>query len=115
MNGHTREASRIIGLEASVLTFDRYAIFLRIDPSDPRVITWRDALGFAPTRVAKHVTRLVLSGPLAVCACHLLTRLQNAKLMLVFAHVSTILHFTMDQRIQFAAGFIVGRYNQRPL
>jgi len=44
-----------------------------------------------------------------------LARLQNPKFVLVFAHVSAILHFAMDQRIQFASGFIVGRDDQCPL
>ena len=55
-----------------------------------------------------------MSGPLPVCSRHLLTRFQHPEFVLVFAHVSTILQLAMNQRIQFASGFIIGRDYQRP-
>jgi hypothetical protein len=82
---------------------------------DPRVITWRDALVFAATGVAKYVSSFVLPGLPAVRSCQLLTRFQNPKLVFIFAHLAVGLHFTVDQSIQLASGFIVGRNNKRPL
>src|SRR5580692_11441711 len=115
MDRHSGEPSRIVGLQCSLLALDRYTVFLRVHMTDSRVLSCFDLQAFASTRVANHVPRLILPSPLAICSRHFLTRLQNSKFVLVFAHVSAILHFAMDQRIQFASGFIVGRDDQCPL
>ena len=88
---------------------------LRVHLTDSGVFPCLDFQRFASARVANNVARLVLAGPLAICSRHLVARLKNPELVLVFAYVSTILHFAMDQQIQLPSGFIVGRDNQRSL
>src|SRR5580700_3670592 len=115
MDRHSGEASRIVALQCSLLALDRYAVFLRVHLTDSRVLSCFDLQGFASARVANHVPGLILPSPLAICSRHFLTRLQNPKFVLAFAHVSAILHFAMDQRIQLPSAFIVGRDDQCPL
>src|SRR5260370_19482966 len=115
MDRRSGEASRIVGLQRSLRALDRYTVFLRVHMTDSRVLSCFYLQGFASARVANHVSRLVLPSPLAICSRHFLARLQNPKFVLVFAHVSAILHFALAQRIQFAPGLIVGQDSQRSL
>src|SRR5580700_8586588 len=100
MDRHSGEASRIVALQCSLLALDRYTVFLWVHMTDSRVLSCFDLQGFASARVANHVPRLILPSPLAICSRHFLTRLQNPKFVLLYAHVSAILHFAMDQGIQ---------------
>src|SRR5580704_4954786 len=63
MDRHSGEASRIVGLQCSVLTLDRYTVFLRVHLTDSRVFSCFDLQGFASARVANHVPGLVFVQP----------------------------------------------------
>ena len=74
-----------------------------------------NAQHFAAPRVAHHGAFFVLSRALAVCARHLLPRIEHAEFVFVMAHVAALVHLAMDQAIQLAARSVIRRDQQLAL
>ena len=66
------QPTRIVGDARPVLAPDRHEIVRRVDVRDARILAGREPVGPAAFRVAHHVARRVLLGPLAVGARHVL-------------------------------------------
>jgi hypothetical protein len=87
----------------TIFALDSDAVLSRLHVLHARIFAWFDAQHFAPSRVAHHVSWFILRSPLPVSPGHVLPRVEYAELIFFLAHSAALLHFPMDQSIQFAA------------
>src|SRR5207302_1737457 len=105
----------IVILLNAVLALDPNAILFCVHILDTGIFARLDTQHFAATRIADHISWLVLHGPLPICTGHLLSRVEDPQLVLLVPHVAALLHCAMDESIQLAPRFIIGCDHQRSI
>ena len=110
VDGDSLQAARVIGHLLAGLTLDREQVLFGVGVCDGGIFSGIDSHDFAASRIAQHVAGVVLFGPGAVSSGQLLPGLQHAERARFRLDCTALLHFAMNEDVQFTAGLIVGRH-----
>lgn len=80
------QAGWVISHLLAVLLLHGNKVLLRVRGYDLGITSWLDAMFFASTGVMQDISPVIATGPLSVCAGHIVSRRQHAHGMIGFVH-----------------------------